>query len=135
MRRKSNWPAALTLFLHEKSTQPFDWEENNCAFFVADWIAILTGEDIAAAYRPRCTSALSAARVINEAGGLENIAEREFAERWWREISPTLAQRGDVVTATTEHGPALGVCLGARAIFAGNVTVKMGDCARAWRIC
>jgi len=134
MKRKSNWPEALALFLDEKHPQPFDWETNNCAFFACDWIAILTGEDVAAPYRSKVTSALSAARVLREAGGIECIAECACMERGWNEVSPKLAQRGDLVSAMTDNGLALGVCIGAKAIFAGNVTVKMGDCARAWRI-
>lgn len=132
--RKSNWPRLLGLFVEEKRAEPFDWRTNNCSFFAADWLAILTGDDPAAKYRDQVDSALSAARVLNAAGGIEHIAEREFAERWWPEINPKLAQRGDVALCPTPDGPALGVVLGASVLFAGNVTQPLAACVRAWRI-
>lgn len=137
MPRKSNWPAALTLFLNEKQQQPFDWKENNCSFFASDWVAILTGIDPAANYRASVDSALSAARVLAEAGGIESITEQECAANNWPEVSPRLAQRGDVCLVDSEAGPALGVVAGSSAAFAGPRGVEfvpVSACRRAWRI-
>lgn len=135
--RRSNWPAKLALFIAEKKSQPFDWEHNNCAFFACDWLAMSTGVDPAADYRDRVNSAFSAAYVLREAGGIEAIASAA-CERWnWQETAPALAQRGDIVTTDTEHSSALGVCVGARAVFAGVDGLEfkpMAECRRAWRI-
>lgn len=137
MRRKSNWPALLSLFLAEKRAQPFDWTLNNCAFFACDWLAILTGVDPAANYRGEISSALSAGRVLAAAGGLERIAE-EACARWdWPEVPVARARRGDAMLIDTTHGPALGVCIGGRTAFAGSGGVVYHPalkCRRAWRI-
>lgn len=137
MTRRSNWPAALALFIEEKREQPFDWAANNCAFFACDWLAILTGVDPAATFRGEVDSALSAQRVIAAAGGLERIAEDACARWGWPEAAVPLARRGDVVVFDTDHGPALGVCLGAVSAFAGPTGVQFqptAKCRRAWRI-
>lgn len=137
MARKSNWPAALSLFLAEKQAQPFDWTTNNCAFFASDWIAILTGIDPAAEYRADVDSALSAARMLATHDGIEAITEKECTARGWSEVGPRLAQRGDICIVDTGDGPAVGVCTGERAAFAGptGITVApMAACRRAWRI-
>lgn len=134
MRRRSNWPRLLAAFVEEKGAQPFDWEHNNCAFFACDWIALCTGVDPAADLRVQVTSALSAGRVLRARGGLIQIAG-EACFRWgWPEIPAALAQRGDVVAHPTPQGPALGVVLGARAIFAGGLEQPLNLSAAAWRI-
>ncbi len=137
MSRATNWPAKLALFLDEKRNQPFEWAGNNCCFFACDWLAILTGSDPAESYRSRITSALSAARVLSEDGGVEGIAERICAERGWPEQAVKQAQRGDVVIFDYPDGPALGVCAGGLSWFAGSAgaeSVKTLQCRRAWRI-
>jgi hypothetical protein len=136
MSRPQDWPMRLHLFLVEKRAQPFDWRTNNCAFFACDWIAILTGKDPAAAYRPQVDSALSAARAM---AGLtvEQIAEKVCAESGWPEVSVKLARRGDVLLRDTDAGPALGVCEGAHVSFAskdGIILQPVKICRRAWRI-
>jgi hypothetical protein len=137
MRRCNNWPAKLALFVEEKRAQPFDWASNNCCFFACDWLAILMGVDPAADFRDEVTSALSAARALELRGGVDEIAIRA-CDRWrWPEVAPTLAQRGDIVEVHTEHGPALGVCLGLRSAFAGAVGVEFRgtmSSLRAWRV-
>jgi hypothetical protein len=137
MNRPQDWPMRLHLFLVEKRAQPFDWKTNNCAFFACDWIAILTGKDPAAAYRPQVDSALSAARAM---GGLtvEQIAERVCAENGWPEVPMKLARRGDVALIDTDAGDlALGVCEVGRVAFAsphGVHFLPTKRCRRAWRI-
>lgn len=137
MRRCNNWPGKLALFIEEKRHQPFDWATNNCCFFACDWLAMLTGIDPAASFRGQVDNALSAQRIMARAGGVECVAE-EASSRWrWAETTVKLARRGDVVVFDTENGPALGVCLGALAAFAGPNGVEfkpMAACRRAWRI-
>jgi len=137
-KRCSNWPTKLDLFMHEKRDQPFDWAGNNCCFFACDWIAILIGHDPAAELRAMVDSALSAARVLKDNGGVEGIAERICSENKWEGAANiNLARRGDVVLWDSAEGPALGVCAGELSWFAGSagvVQVATKDCRRAWRV-
>lgn len=139
VRRKSNWPDALTLFVEEKRNQPFDWGHNNCAFFASDWLAILTGEDPAADLRAEVTSALSAARVLQERGGIEKIIEDYCTAHGCLEINPQRAQRGDIATIAVEDDSrfAIGVVVGAQVAYAGLAGLVFAPkalCRRAWRI-
>ena len=135
--RRSNWPAKLALFIEEKRAQPFDWQANNCAFFASDWLAMSTGVDPAAGFRDAVDSPLSASRALKAAGGLEILVAQACARWGWHEVPLLLAQRGDLVTAEGEGGPAVGVCLGALAAFAGPTGVEyrpVAQCLRAWKI-
>jgi hypothetical protein len=126
----------LHLFIEEKRRTPFNWKDNNCAFFACDWLAILTGKDPAADYRAKVDSALSAARALGETT-VEQIAEQVCAENEWAEVPPSLARRGDIMLMDAQNGPALGVCEGGRAVFAspdGVALVKTSACRRAWRV-
>lgn len=137
MPRKSNWPALLSLFLQEKQTQPFDWQHNNCCFFASDWICILTGIDPAADLRPLVIDAATAKKVLISHGGVELIAQDRCSDHGWPEINPALAQRGDVATVDTDHGPALGVVFGRQVAYAGLdgvAMVPLAETKRAWRI-
>lgn len=116
---------------------PFDWARNNCCFFACDWISRLCGIDPAADFRDQVDSALSAARILAERGGVEGIVE-ETCARWnWPECAPTHARRGDVCLCETQDGPALGVCLGATVALVGSgglVSMPLTQSRRSWRI-
>lgn len=137
MKRANNWPAKLALFIEEKRRVPFDWASNNCAFFACDWLAIVHGVDPASELRGQITGALSAARIMDEAGGVEAIAAAACARWGWPEVPVGAAMRGDIVVTDNPGGPSLGVCDGAQAVFAGTNGIefrRMEDCRKAWRI-
>jgi hypothetical protein len=128
----------LALFLQEKQSQPFDWAGNNCCFFACDWLAMLTGDDPAKDYRPRITSALTAARTLEQEGGVDGIASAICEARGWRNVGVTMAQRGDIVVGVFEGADALGVCDGAHSWFAGKHGLQaistIHQCRKAWKI-
>jgi hypothetical protein len=139
--RPEDWPARLALFIEEKRAQPFDWRSNNCCFFACDWLAILTGEDPAAEWRPLVTTEARAAAVLHSAGGIAGMAATVFAARGWPEIATSYAGRGDVclVPAAPETGAdlALGVCIGAHIAAPGRdalVFLPRSAAVQAWRV-
>lgn len=139
MPRKSNWPAALSLFLQEKATVPFQWGENDCCLFTCDWLAILTGHypEPAAELRGTYSDALGAARVLQPRGGVEQIAADYCASQHWSDVPPAFAQRGDIVLFDGPHGPSLGVCIGCYFCGPGPEGVgqqPMSAARRAWRV-
>lgn len=137
-RRSENWPALLAQFIEERRAMPFAWRDNDCALgFVCGWIVRCTGVDIVAKYADRYSDALSAARLLKEAGGVEEIAAGECAALDWPEVPLKRAHRGDVVSFDGDHGTALGVCLGSVVAFPGPdgvAFVPLKQCRRAWRI-
>lgn len=137
LTRCNNWPAKLDLFIEEKRAQPFDWRTNNCAFFAADWLAILVGVDLAESFRGQVTTPRSALDIIHQRGETDAIAAGRLEEIGGLEVPVVQARRGDIVTTDTRHGPAMGVFLGNAGAFAGPEGVefvKTADLRRAWRV-
>ena len=139
MPRVSNWPRALSLFLQEKTATPFQWGENDCCLFTCDWLAILTGHypEPANELRGTYADALSAARVLQARGGVEQITADYCATQHWPEVAPSFAQRGDIAIIPTPHGPALGVVIGARIAHPGPEGLALrplNEALRAWHI-
>lgn len=125
----------LAAFLREKRNQPFAWGKNDCCLFAADWVAALTGSDPAADLRGQYHTALGAQRILDAHGGVEGLAKERFIG--WPEAQVTYARRGDVLVTDMEGRPALGVCAGAQAGFAGADGIifhPLTSCRRAWRI-
>ena len=138
--RKPNWPKLLYRFIESKRRMPFAWASNDCCLFTCDWLLELTGIDPAAKLGLRGTydSALSAARVLTDHGGVEGIAAAFCHDQGWREIGPKYAQQGDPVTIRTANGITLAVCNGVFAVAPGPNGIaffKMIETAsRAWRV-
>jgi hypothetical protein len=134
--RAHNWPTKLAFFFAEKETQPFNWKENNCAFFAADWINICCGFDPVKDFRE-----LSARELLDfsREQPLATIIAAKCAEIGWSEQPVAFAQRGDLMenVERAEGCPALGVCNGALSGFAGPTGVlwiPTLECQRAWRV-
>ena len=138
--RKSNWPALLALFIEEKQHAPFEWGQNDCCMFTADWICILTGEypHKAAEMRGTYSTAAEAAEILKACGGVETIWAEAAEKYGWKPCPTSLAQRGDIATVDTEHaGPSMGVVIGATVLYAGTdgaVEIPTNKCRKAWRI-
>lgn len=134
IKRRSNWPAALDLFLQEKASQPFSWTENNCAFFAGDWVAILTGRDPVADYRIMTEYAL---RRLSAMDYCSSLVATIAKDNGWVPCAPAFARRGDLVSFTVEERPAFGVCNGLLSAFAGPEGIVYRPtltCQQAWRI-
>lgn len=137
MSRAPNWPALLTRFIEEKRDVPFDWANNNCCFFAADWCLILTGIDPAADIRADVKDKATAAAMITPLGGLAGIADARCVSNGWPEVPRKQAQRGDVVLFDGEHGETLGVCAGPQIVApgpSGLMQLPMSAAKKAWRI-
>lgn len=121
----------LAHFIEERREMRFKWGVNDCCLFAADWLLYSTGNDFAVDYRGKYSSALSARRLVDAAGGVEAIVERAGGVR----LDPRLAQRGDIVARDVGNGTALGVCIGSAAAFLAAdglrfATFSNGSC---WR--
>lgn len=93
----------------------------------------ITGEDLAAAWRETYCTAAQASRAMRSDGGLVNLATKALGDP----VPALQARRGDVVLRCAEHGPSLGICLGARCAFTGLeglVFVDLKECEQAWHV-
>ena len=134
MRRHDNWPTLLVAFIEERRHAPFAWGSNDCCLFAADWIRRACGVDFAGGLRGTYASALSAARVLRNQGGVFDLA----ALRAGLERKPVeLVQRGDVVGFEVPGGVALGVCLGSVGAVVGATGLQFPEMNRAcaaWKV-
>lgn len=133
MLRVETWERLLAEAVVAARTKPFVWGLHDCPTFAFETRMILTGgEDVAALWRGRYTTALGGARVMRRLGwaSLEDMGRALMGEP---RPSVLLAQRGDIVLADTGLG--FGVCTGAQAVGMvpeGLVTVPLSSCRLAW---
>ena len=133
--RVDHWERLLASAIGTACVRPFVWSVHDCPTFAFETRMILTGgEDIAALWRGRYTTALGGARVMRRLGwaSLEEMGDALMGEP---RPSVLLAQRGDIVLAETGLG--FGICNGATAVGMapeGLVTVPLTSCRLAWPI-
>ena len=135
MARVEGWPQRLVTAIDTARAKPFAWSLHDCPTFAFEMRRDLTGgEDTAALWRDRYTTALGGQRLMRRLGwaSLEQMGRALLGEP-----RPTVlrAQRGDIVLANTGLG--FGICIGASAVGMapeGLVTVPLTSCRLAWRI-
>lgn len=111
---------------------PFAWGANDCCTFAAAAVEAITGANPMTSIEGY-DSAFAAARLVNEAGGLEKLATSVLGEP----VSPRMAAVGDVVLLLNEGRELLGVCNGTSAIAPGRLhmtALSMDAALMAWRI-
>lgn len=129
----------LGAFLAEDSIKSFAFGERDCLLRLADWGIVLSGRDAGAPWRGRCSSALSAARILKREGGLIAVMEKAFtAIGFVRTIQPA---RGDVAIVNTVEGEMGGIVLSAgnpvmvslTSPAAGANRIRVAPVLAAWR--
>ena len=135
MTRVDHWERLLAAAIDTARAKPFVWGVHDCPTFAFEVRMILTGgEDIAALWRGRYTTALGGARVMRRLrwASLEDMGRTLLGEP---RPAVLLAVRGDIVLADTGLG--FGICTGASAVGMapeGLVTVPLSCCQLAWPI-
>ena len=135
MARVDHWERLLASAIDTARVRLFVWGVHDCPTFAFETRMILTGgEDIAALWRGRYTTALGGARVMRRLGwaSLEEMGSSLLGEP---RQAVLLAQRGDIVLADTGLG--FGICNGASTVGMapeGLVTVPLTSCRLAWPI-
>jgi hypothetical protein len=138
--RFHDWEEKLSVFLGERADQSFEWGRNDCALFACDAALAMTGVDLAADFRGRYDSDLSAARVIiafTSGGDLEDLAVKVAQQFELEEVKPLFARRGDIVLVPSEDGrKALAIVStdGWHIVGPGPRKFELSDVERAWRI-
>jgi hypothetical protein len=113
MRRLPDWEVRLHAYIEACAGAVFAWGELDCALFSAGAVLAMTGTDPAASFRGRYSTAVGSARALRRygAGTLEATIDAGFVEK-----PLAFAGRGDLVMIDG----AVGVCLGADALFIGE---------------
>lgn len=132
MKRYPDWQLRLEEFVKARSSAPFAWGINDCAFFAADAVQAMTGEHLCPELR-EYSGAREAVRALAAVGGVEALATRALGEP----IPVPFARVGDVVTIQAGKREALAICNGQTAIApyrGGVLAVPMSQALSAWRV-
>jgi hypothetical protein len=131
--RLPDWQLRLEACVAERLAQPFAWGRLDCALFVGDCVRACTGHDPAAHVRGKYANAREAARLLRGIGDLVAAAVAVLGD----EISPALAQPGDIGLIDNDGDPCLGVCMGAAWLApgpSGLASVGLDRVSRSWRM-
>jgi hypothetical protein len=132
--RRPDWPQRLYRATVAAMRRPHAWGAHDCATFASDCIEAMTGTDPMADLRGRYDSAVSAARVIVEAGASDL---GELAAQRLPEIALAEARRGDVMLCKGPMGEFLAIVQGANAVGPagfGLIYVPVSQGLRAYRV-
>lgn len=137
--RAPGWEERLAAEVAAASGKSFRWGEFDCATWAFDVAAVLRGApSFADEWRGKYKSARGALRIIRRLGA-ETMEEAVTARLGQPRKAVLLARRGDIVMTDADPLPALGVCVGANAMFlrmggCGLVPVPLRDCVKAWEV-
>lgn len=132
--RRPGWRSALIATIEGYRRRPFAWGTTDCALFAADGVKAMTGEDLAAGFRGRYTTA-EEARALLASLGMADVAA--LAASVLPEVSPAKARMGDVVALTSEGEWSLGLCNGATSCVLtpkGIGFLPLSAARRAWSV-
>lgn len=130
--RLPNWQSRLQAALDARRELPFAWGVHDCCVFPADCVLAMTGRDYAAAWRGRYATEREALRLVSELGGLRAIATAALGA----EVSPLLAQVGDIGLSQQRGRDMLAVCGGGHWLAPGAQGLELVPPAAvvtAWR--
>lgn len=135
--RLKDWRKRLAVITTEIKDRPFEWGIHDCGPGLAGRIVeALTGKDLAADYRGRYSDAVSAARLIRDAG-FSSLGE--MIGSILPAFHPSKAQIGDIAAIPVEGpiGHGLGVVIGERILVLtmnGTGTVDLLDAQMIFKV-
>ena len=128
MAFRDNWQSLLFAEVRARKTTPFQYGKHDCCIAAADLIQTIMDIDLMKGLRGRYRSAAGAARVIKAEGfhTLESLLEARVIEAGGHLMCPAHVSMGDlVITDKALHdqlkGAAVGLCLGRKFIFPGEI--------------
>lgn len=100
---------ALTAYLDDRLTRPFDWghRANDCISFFTGAVKVQNGRDLPRELGVDWTTAIGARRVLNRLGGVEALGDRLL-----KPVPLATAMRGDGAMVMGERGPIMMVVEG-----------------------
>jgi len=129
--RLPDWSTRLQAIVALRLSTPFAWGAHDCVLFAADCVRAVTGVDPAAGMRGRYVTERQARRLLRQRGGLARLAAAHLGP----EVSPLLAQRGDIGLCEHEGRVLLAVCNGDHWLAPGPQGLgHLERARRAWRV-
>lgn len=117
MTRIDGWQDAFFAYLEIARVTKFEWGTQDCCLFAADVVDTITGSTFRAQLAACYTDEISALAYIASFGSLEDAVSSWLGAPQ----APNFAGPGDIVIATLDNGPTIGVCLGVKCAFTSIV--------------
>lgn len=113
IERKTNWEDCLSAYIASKRDEPFDWADNDCCYFCAGAVEVMTGLDAMLEFRGEYSNEFGSLRALIEIGkgNLEKTLDAKFPT-----VEVSHAQRGDLAF----FDGSIGVIMGAFAWFVSD---------------
>jgi hypothetical protein len=130
--RLPDWQQRFAEFGRTRITMPFAWGSNDCCTFAAAAVEALTGANPMESV-PAYDNPLEAARLIEDGGGLEQLAVSLLGAP----VPPVMAAVGDIVLVINVEREMLGVCNGTNVLAPGKngvAVLGMDAALAAWKI-
>jgi hypothetical protein len=136
--RLPDWQARWAALCADRQDTPFTWGVHDCCMWAADAVQALQGWDPAQEWRGTYATALGAARLLADHGGVQGFATAALGVP----VAPLWATVGDVVLIEQPEAPEgqrhlLALCNGASALAAGPhglLAFGMGAATAAWKV-
>ena len=128
--RQTHWKLQLCQYLGEAARRPFEEGQHDCALFLANAVAAMTGVDFAAPYRGRYTTTRGGLRMLRKNGFADHVA---LAAHHLTEIAVARATPGDGAVVPDTYGLALGVVQGECIYVLTPTGLALVDLLRATR--
>lgn len=124
----------LSDYLKEKKNQPFVWGQNDCVYFAAKYIEIVTGNNFYSLY-PNYETKEQANEIIKKNGSLESMVTRALGEGFTNHLK---ACRGNIALLKVPE-ETLGIVddTGQRIAcvsLKGLLRARVSDGVRFWRL-
>jgi hypothetical protein len=127
--RCENWPSLLSD--HLENAPAFQWGQNDCALWSADWVKKATGVDLTQDWRGNYSTS-EEAKTFATSKGFSSYAKIASASLLPKQVA--FAHRGDIVL---HPQGCLGICNGLYSHFlteTGTIRFPTLNCLRAWRV-
>lgn len=98
-QQPTRWFQRLDSLIRDRMSTPFAWGTHDCVLWAADAVHALSLVDPAAGYRGTYSTAVEAARLLRDLGGLQALADRAGVP-----VAPLGALPGDVGLVHDEQG-------------------------------
>lgn len=132
--RKLDWQLAFATCVAENQDRPFIWGEHDCVLWAANAVLSITGFDAAEGFRDRYSTALGAAKLLKEFGGMEALVTAKLERE---PTPPAFANVGDILMVMQEGQPMLAVCNGETMLapgLSGLVSLPTLSAVKAWKV-
>lgn len=103
-----DWQKRLVTVIKAAEKRPFLWGEHDCCLFAADCAKAMSGEDFAVGFRGTYKSETGAKKTLLRSGGSLEKVLAQFLD----EVTPALAQRGDIAVIENAGRKCAGVIYG-----------------------